>query len=227
MNRLVAPSLTSFLGLLLFVACGGKSTQEAPEPADASLESSTGNAFAGREPKEHRASASACPTERGAVLPNATDCAPDQFTKCLQDSDCTQGNNGRCEGRGCGGACYYDDCFSDSDCTGSACLCRASASDSSPNFCATAGDCRTDSDCGQGGYCSPSLVGYVCVCTSPAFCDGSCGPDCTCGNSCGQGYYCHTKRDTCVDDTDCTGGGRCAFDLVEKRFSCEECALLP
>ena len=68
MNRLVAPSLTSFLGLLLFVACGGKSTQEAPEPADASLESSTGNAFAGREPKEHRASASACPTERGAVL---------------------------------------------------------------------------------------------------------------------------------------------------------------
>jgi hypothetical protein len=44
------------------------------------------------------------------------------------------------------------------------------------------GNCRLDSDCGQGGYCSPAID--------------------TCGAV--LGYYCHSASDECVNDEDCT-----------------------
>jgi hypothetical protein len=45
------------------------------------------------------------------------------------------------------------------------------------------GNCRIDSDCGPGGYCSPAT------------------------DACGAvlGYYCHTAADECVNDDDCAG----------------------
>jgi hypothetical protein len=98
---------------------------------------------------------------------------------------------------------------------GGPCECRPSAQDvaaptnSVSNVCKQ-GNCRTDADCGAGGYCSPSLG--------------------ACGNYGGViGYYCHTKRDACVDDADCTksgGTGDCRFDQVTGAWACatSQCA---
>jgi hypothetical protein len=213
MKRLVATVLVVFCcAPAPFTGCGGRAAKNTPEPPDASPDAALGDSSTNREPKEHRAYASDCPASRGAFLASPQDCTPDPLSTCVQDADCAQGRNGRCEGRGCLGTCVYDDCFSDSDCAGTAvCSCRASAADWQPNFCAAASNCRIDSDCGQGGYCSPSLIGYSCACA---------------GNGCGQGYFCHTKSDTCTDDADCSSG-HCAFDSLEKHFSCADCALLP
>jgi hypothetical protein len=84
----------------------------------------------------------------------------------------------------------------------------AAPTSSASNVCKQ-GNCRTDADCGAGGYCSPTL--------------GSCG------NYGGVvGYYCHTKRDTCVDDGDCTKNGAtdCRFDQVSGAWACagSQCA---
>ncbi len=87
------------------------------------------------------------------------------------DTTCTSGANGRCEcfrvptACGSGPICTYDDCASDADCgAGWAFLCRetvlpaglgAMASLTRRTVCVAA-SCRVDSDCGVGGYCSPS-----------------------------------------------------------------------
>jgi hypothetical protein len=72
------------------------------------------------------------------------------------------------------------------------------------------GDCRVDTDCGRGGYCSPS--------NHP------------CGTS--WGYYdfrCHTAFDECTDDEDCAnvdaGPGPivphfCAYNSPKGRWTC-------
>src|SRR5580692_1375818 len=142
------------------------------------------DALAARVPLNHRASGATCPAGRGPGSTSATFCPADGGTPeggaivgqrlCSVDGDCTAGTNGRCFLQGgpvtdCGTVCSYDACGSDSDCPGDEpCECRTSASDAQANSCLTGGNCRLDSDCGPGGYCSPSQVDSFCFCPSPA-----------------------------------------------------------
>ena len=67
--------------------------------------------------------------------------------------------------------------------------------------------CRVDSDCGAGGYCSPSFS--------------------ACGSL--QGYHCHGPSDSCVDATkDCAGCGRssCTYSTTAGAFTCNSAACL-
>lgn len=97
--------------------------------------------------------------------------------------------------------CSYDRCATDADCDpGMVCYC--SANDSAR--CFYNGNCRTDADCGGGAYsyCSP---GY----------GGDCGGYHTYGGS-----YCHTPKDTCFEDSDCTGSDFCDYNVVNGRWEC-------
>jgi hypothetical protein len=66
------------------------------------------------------------------------------------------------------------------------------------------GNCQIDSDCGAGGFCSPSVA--------PTSCFGL------------AGYYCHTRADQCTDDSDCnpTGGSQCMYDVSAQRWQCQQ-----
>jgi hypothetical protein len=75
--------------------------------------------------------------------------------------------------------CTYDECTSDSDCQGGLCSCAALG-----NVCIPA-LCHVDSDCGDGGFCSP---GPKVVCTGAII------------------YACHSAGDTCFNDSDCLPG---------------------
>ena len=92
---------------------------------------------------------------------------------------------------------------------GGPCECRpAGGTTTAANVC-KGGNCRTDEDCGAGGYCSPSF--------------GSCG------RYLGVvAYYCHTPKDKCVDDADCAGtaGADCRYNQVMGAWMCEttQCA---
>ena len=184
----------------------------------------------GRVPLQHRPAGTACPQERapGSVFVNT--CSPGLANLCTQDADCTAGTNGRClpnSRLSCAGQCEYDDCFSDSDCPASQpCACRASASDSSANSCLAGSNCRIDADCGPCGFCSPTPVSPFCVCDSPAFCNPP-DPHASCGDSCGHGYFCHTRQDTCMEDSDCTGRDKCSFDLPSQTWACTPCVGVP
>jgi hypothetical protein len=210
--------MRSFLRWLLpltFVACGGIATS-APDGSDGGTNQADGGAKskgsdAGsstniRIPLNHRASGEACPSARGAGSIMACDYDSGPPPTCLHDSDCTAGINGRCETPefiplACQTACSYDACASDSDCPAQVpCDCRTSASDNSANVCVTGSACRIDSDCGSGGYCSPS-AGY-----------GS--------FHCETAYFCHTAKDTCVDDTDCGSSQKCEFDTTAGIWAC-------
>jgi len=151
----------------------------------------------------HRAVATPCSTSR----PPGT---PTYFPVeggCKSDLDCADGGiNGRCNGVYSPVAtlttntCSYDTCFADDACANSACLCREDFPrfGNMPDFCATGGNCRIDSDCPQGQLCSPSAAPG---CADPA-------------------WYCHTPNDTCHTDSDCTGssGQFCAFS--QGRWMC-------
>jgi hypothetical protein len=200
----------------------------------------------GRIPVNHRSSGAACTTPRAAATPAACGCPdggsdalvrPDGSVclcgSCAQDSDCDAGANGRCDELGPAAylQCSYDECLTDSDCEGGVpCTCRRSAADRYPSFCETESHCAVDSDCGPGGYCSPSVVDVGCQCLSAAACPDSgtaCSVNgnpvpCVCGDSCGHGYFCHTPCDTCVDDGDC-GQGTCNYDKADHRWECEYC----
>jgi hypothetical protein len=123
---------------------------------------------------------------------------------CMQDSDCTKGANGRCQGTGpiAGLECSYDECTTDQDCpTASACECRPDSSSQIANYCTKPGTCRVDSDCGAGGFCSPSQAGQWC----------------------GTLHYCHTPQDTCLNDSDCASDGifpGCNFDPASGHWAC-------
>jgi len=162
-------------------------------------------------PLVHRASAAACTQPRPAGMPYArcNSSGPDAGD-CSSDQDCTSGSAGRCN---CeqfpalaanGNRCSYDGCASDSDCQGGVCDCRESPAhltSGTQTFC-LGGNCRTDSDCGQGGYCSPS-------------------PTPGCGAQSWSAYYCHTPGDQCIDDADCTeGNAYCAYDPGSSRWVC-------
>jgi hypothetical protein len=170
--------------------------------------SEDGNQPATRMPLNHRPAGSACPQQRAAVsavqacsctTPNGGSCSCGQ---CNRDSDCALGRNGRCGDYSPipSSECSYDECFSDSDCDGGTpCQCRASSASANANICLTGSKCRVDSDCGPGGYCSPSRLMQWC----------------------GAMYYCHTPGDTCIDDSDCAANQEgCNFDTKSGHWAC-------
>lgn len=190
----------------------------------------------GRVPLQHRAKAEACPSQRGPApqLCTGGSCAGQPYSApstCSSDSQCTAGVNGRCfpwEGLITAGGCSYDECSSDSGCgSKTPCLCRTSATDNRANICDVGGNCAVDSDCGTGGYCSPSMV--ACYSTNrQAEVEGINygGPN---------PYYCHTASDLCLDDSDCappdagtdaTGScpqfTPCAYDVQNHRWECKQ-----
>jgi len=233
---------------------GGVSRVDAPV-ADV-LEAGCGTAIS-RAPLMHRPVSAVCPSERAPKTPDPVSACPDGgaspmlICDCTSDSDCTEGTNGRC-GRWIPPpvlACSYDECFQDSDCEGGAlCGCRPSSSSSAPNVCVKGGNCTVDSDCGPGGYCSPSVLDGLCTCPSEELCGdagGGCyrgsssaegsppGPGwtpvpCVCGDRCGHGYFCHTGCDLCIDDSDCASGS-CSYDVNRQRWECATvlCASIP
>jgi hypothetical protein len=160
-------------------------------------------------PLNHRATAACCPAERGpgpSAAPYPAEVGQGLSGLCMSDSDCTAGTNGRCSWESwVGSGCTYDECFTDSQCGSKVpCICRSSSTDSTPNACDFGGrtlagedvypsNCAVDTDCGPGGYCSPSAVpsnalhisGAVNVCYGP------------------NPYYCHTASDLCINDSDC------------------------
>jgi hypothetical protein len=172
-------------------------------------------------PANHRPAVSLCPDERGPGM-SLGSCGS-TVAACTNDGVCTAGVNGRClyfGGGACNQVCSYDECASDSDCPGNApCACRRSPSDSRANACAPASKCRIDADCGAGGFCSPTTILPFCHCRSVCHDDAG-GGDYLCGDNCGHGYFCHTPKDTCVDDTDCTDGELCNFDLPSQSWKC-------
>lgn len=92
-------------------------------------------------------------------------------------------------------------CSQDSDCPNNeACFCVTSQT----GICISGGNCRIDSDCGPGGFCSPSV-----------FASGSAPPW-----SFGDGFYCHTSQDSCLNDSDCGDGNMCAYNLTGKEWEC-------
>jgi hypothetical protein len=166
-------------------------------------------------PTNHRPTATACATTRppGVNEDGGTDAG---FPgTCTNDSECTQGKNGRClppQGNAAGDFCSYDECATDSDCSGGA-VCQCGAADPpygrEGNTCVQS-NCRTDSDCGAGGFCSPS-------------------ESTSCGSRSGVvGYYCHTAADACNNDSDCTdagmgvpnAGGYCAWQPMVNHWEC-------
>jgi hypothetical protein len=129
---------------------------------------------------------------------------------CSSDAQCVDaGVNGRCIQNNGGAAfcfCTSDTCADDGACpTGQTCACHGSPySDGAGNHC-VAGNCRVDSDCGAGGWCSPTYAATGC---------GSLG-----------GYYCHTPKDMCVNDSDCpmsAGPATCSYDTTLGYWHCTQ-----
>jgi len=157
-----------------------------------------------RTPANHRALATACPTNRIVNEPLCLGPGGPSGT-CDADVECDAGTNGRCtlhpEIVGCLIACTYDQCFTDTDCgPGKACLCGVDPawSTAEGNVCVHAG-CRTDSDCSNGLTCSLSY-------------QAACGAQ--------PAYACHTSQDDCADSSDCSLGA-CMFD--GKKWTCTYC----
>jgi hypothetical protein len=184
----------------------------------------------GRTPLYHRATSSTCPSQRGPGassiiengMPGFPPCPtppPATSVCCSSDSQCGGGTNGRCTtagGRG-GNECSYDNCFTDSQCpSGVPCLCRSSPTDNARNTCAPAGNCRVDSDCGRGGYCSPSPSAEAQECGNV---NPYSGP-----------FYCHTASDTCIDSGDCladAGFVACVYDPQTRHWACSPPTFCP
>ena len=193
------------------VSCGPTSIE-----ADAAPEGGA------KVPAVHRATA-CCPSQRGPGPSQqpyppgiASALAPDAGG-CTSDSDCKDGANGRCfpfEGLVGPGGCSYDECFADSTCgSKTPCICRGTSTDNLANVCDPGGNCAVDSDCGPGGFCSPSWES----CSGPT-------------------YECHTALDTCIDDADCpdVGAGascptvaRCAYSLQAQHWACTSLTCCP
>ena len=107
--------------------------------------------------------------------------------------------------------CRYDECQVASDCpAGSVCACHTTAYGADLANKCIPGNCDVDADCGPGGYCSTTK-------------------DITCGGP-DSGVYCRTPKDTCVDDADCTAGGKtgyCAYVPATKHWSCNYALCTP
>lgn len=196
------------LGLCLCAACGGKAQQPS---ADAGVDARSGACASAPIPKEHRAVAQACPSERGSLGPiDTTTCTNLSGIQCKSDADCTAGKNGRCflNSDPCQTICSYDHCLTDADCADGPCLCRSSSIDLAANDCLPGGNCRTDTDCGGCEYCSPSVVP-----SQPVFCGSTI-----------LTYACHTANDECLDPSDCPGPNNyCGYDADAGRWGCAFC----
>ena len=178
-------------------------------------------------PFQHRSAPASCPSQRGPGPSCAnTTCS----SSCSSDSQCIDGENGRCfpwEGLVSLGGCSYDECFTDSNCgSRTPCICRSSPTDNNANMCDVGGNCALDSDCGPGGYCSPSME--TCYSTNPeAVVEGRNygGPN---------PYYCHTASDLCINDSDCASPDAgtattptltytpCAYNVQDERWECTQ-----
>jgi hypothetical protein len=214
-----------FLGFALGVAGVACGTSVGPTDGnvvdvvgvDASSETGadvpTDRGVTSRVPRYHRATAEVCPTTRPPSMCTFPGGGPPVM--CRTDVDCMMGTNGRClnsMGGPAGCFCSYDQCGRDTDCMGmQLCACRGSQGIDpvAANLCVAAG-CRVDTDCGAGGYCSPSRAGG-------------------CGGV--TGFYCHTASDQCVDDTDCGPGGvtsiLCGYQSMNHRWECIARQLCP
>jgi hypothetical protein len=193
-------------------ACGAETELLAAGDGGSSSSSSGGM----RVPAQHRQSDAQCSTPAPpGNCSNSTGFAG----RCSDDSTCTAGANGRCISPG-GGVpipctCTYDECMHDTDCAGEACACHGSAFTGGYGNRCVSGNCRTDADCGAGGYCSPSEV----------------------ADSCGDsllGFFCRTPGDLCVDDSDCpaaTGGTPgtpvCVYTPGGARWECGRLVICP
>ncbi len=175
-------------------------------------------------PTNHRPTAVACSTTRPpANDPPDAGPAPPGF--CNSDSQCTAsdaGTNGRCLSPPAEEPqCTYDSCAVDVECAGSVCECGVPFAGQGryPNQCVPRGTCTIDSDCGAGGFCSPTF--------------GPCG-----GQGSGQaglgppvlaGYYCHTPLDACTNDDQCPGTntdpGFCAWQPLLASWACTKVEL--
>jgi len=178
------------------------------DAADASLSGEAGDASDARDagphihkspfPIDHRPEAEPCPDGRGPGHIR-------EVGECAEDSECTDGVNGRCLSSTAFGpfgdsVCSYDECTTDEDCLSlQACRCRSSAESNVPNYCID-GNCRVDSDCGEDGYCSASLLGV----------DSAINSADVSGSGFAQfGYFCHTPEDLCNNPSDCDGAVKC------------------
>jgi hypothetical protein len=238
--------MTSYRHPILFLAvtlalpilqCGGSTTSEpladggthrdssgpkvdASNPVeDAPGKRDTGPACVPEVPATHVATAMSCSTTRGPSMPGDAGTHDGGTFGCQYDSECTDGTNGRCMGGGQVIGCNYDECSSATPCPANQ-ICSCGTPDGTgrgPNLCLPA-TCQTDSDCGAGGYCSPTY-----------------------GTTCGAyggvvGYYCHTHAqlcdpDECTNDSDCKGqdagngistpAGYCAWDPSSSKWTCE------
>ncbi len=205
--------------LLLCTACGGKAHDStaaagAGNVPDGSAPDAHGGACGSVPvPKDHRAVAEACPAARGSLGPlNLTTCADRSGIKCTGDADCTAGKNGRCylNSDPCQTVCSYDECVTDSDCAAGPCACRGSGTDVVANACLPGSTCRTDADCGNCNYCSPSIVPNPTYCASELLT-----------------YACHTANDECTDQSDCPADEPCGADTAKGPWKCGFCVQPP
>ena len=198
---------------------GGSAGAITTAPCEAMVDAGRPPVADARVPLEHRSSA-CCTSPRGPgsteqpYPPGIAASSPDGGVACSSDSQCVSGTNGRCfpnEGLVGPGGCSYDECATDSDCpSGTPCGCRASPGDNAANVCAPGGNCVVDSDCGPGGYCSPSRED----CNGPS------------------PYFCHTALDACVNDADCLSvdaganfgitSKLCSYDHESHYWSCKQ-----
>jgi hypothetical protein len=229
------------LGTATSGEAGASSSSDAiaPVPCDPGfVEAGAASMSDAEAPLKHRPTAACCPAQRGPgpsgqPYPTCSTavgsvCPSNHATTCSSDSECTAGVNGRCfpfEGLVGPGGCSYDECFTDGNCgSKTPCLCRSSSTDNSENVCDVAGNCAVDSDCGPGGYCSPSV--QIGPNQAPNVCWGS------------TPYYCHTASDLCINDSDCAPSDAgsptpgiptyaCAYSPQDNRWECTKavCAL--
>lgn len=154
------------------------------------------------EPLVHRERSLSCDGVHSPEEPSAQ-YLDTEYSQCMQHADCTEGKNGKCVG-GVGMAasllsCVYDNCVTDADCNeGEVCYCTPTTA----ARCLSLGNCQVDSDCGDSGYCSPSM-------------SWDCG-----GYRPVDGFHCHTSKDTCRDDRDCSGNDYCNYNEFNDRWEC-------
>ena len=218
--RWLRGTLLGCLGFWFWAACGGKEPEgdlRVPDQHRAVAELCDDYRASGSSP-EANATSPTCTTDSDCepleACPQCRLTCIDFFgTKrcgwsvgeCARDSDCTAGPNGRCGNNRELWSCSYDECFENSECTsGGPCACGGRYGSDGPNLCMP-GNCQTDGDCGNGGYCSPTQG--------------------DCGNYSGIiAFYCHTPDDACVNDSECVhpeqGGGYCMYRPELGRWAC-------
>ena len=174
------PMSAILFALTAIAACG---TRSALDDSAAVITDTCAAASATRAPKFHRA----CPASCSPNFTSARD-------TCTVDADCTDAH--RCSN----GQCTFDECLAPADCKGGKiCTCATANPTWGANVCSPA-RCHSDSDCGSGGFCSPS-------------------PDSTCVSLSARTWRCHTANDSCLDDSDCAGGV-CLFAQETGAWTC-------